>query len=145
MKKILFLILSLITINLSSQTDSIRFKQIETKLSELDKNTQILQSNLDKCHKQWVRGGSLCVFGVVTTGVASGLYIQGIQDKSTETIATSKLFLGIGGLFTLVGSVIMIDSHKWIGKSGLSVSNGGIVYKFKQTKVKKFYDENIKN
>ena len=106
-------------------------KTIESRLSELETNTQILQSNLAKCHKQWIHGGGLNIAGVGFMGIGTWLLIETTTNPIQKDPTVGYAMIGCGGLLSIIGTIVMLDSHKYIGKSGISISNGGIKYTFK--------------
>lgn len=102
----------------------------ELRLTQLETNTQILQSNLAKCHKQWIHGGGLNVAGLGFMGIGTYVLLTDKGSASNPNIVGYAM-IGSGGILSLIGTIVMLDSHKYIGKSGLSIQNSGIVYKFK--------------
>lgn len=120
-----------LNININAQsTDTVgvsnRFKSIEKKILELETNTELAQFNLYKCHKQWNDGLGVCIFGLGATTLGTIMITEGEINNEVSITTTC-----VGGLATLIGSIIMIDSHKYIGKAGLKLNQNGIVYVFK--------------
>lgn len=61
-----------------------------------------------------------------------------ISDANNSAISNKNsvaglAITGVGGLLSLIGTIIMLDSHKHldIGRTGVSISPTGIIYKFK--------------
>lgn len=106
-------------------------KTIESRLLELEKNTEILQSNLNKCHNQWGYGAGVTITGFGFSGIGTWLLIESDKYSTSNDQTVGYAMIAGGGLISLIGTIVMLDSHKYIGKAGLSLSNGGIKYTFK--------------
>lgn len=106
-------------------------KTIESRLLELEKNTEILQSNLTKCHNQWGYGAGVTGAGIGFSGIGTWLLIETNTNPTQKDPTVGYAMIAGGGLLQLIGTIVMLDSHKYIGKAGLSLSNGGIKYTFK--------------
>ena len=110
------------------------FLKNEKKVDYVDIGAEInyMRMCLRKNHNEWKSGVICQVFG---TGVAAAgaALISTTEVNSTSDLGTQ---IGIaGGLLALVGQIIVLDSHKWIGRAGAGVSlnqNGiGVLYRFK--------------
>ena len=138
MKKIklaLIFIIGLLTFQSFSQTtDSLmtnEFKLIKQKILALETNSEIVQSNLSKCHKQWSVGLGLNIVGYGFSGIGTWLLIETNTNPTQKDPTVGYAMMAGGGLLSLIGTIVIMDSHKYIGKAGLSISKGGIVYVFK--------------
>jgi len=129
MKKVKLMLVFIFTMNIlqSQVKDSLT----ELRLTQLETNTKILQSNLAKCHKQWIHGGGLNIAGVGFMGIGTWLLVETTTNPIRKDPTVGYCMIGAGGILSLIGTIVMLDSHKYIGNSGLSIQNGGIVYKFK--------------
>lgn len=129
MKKVKLMLVFMFVMNIlhSQVRDSIN----ELRLTQLETNTQILQTNLDKCHKQWIHGGGLNIAGLGFMGIGSWLLIETSTNPTQKNPTVGYAMIGVGAILSTIGTIVMLDSHKYIGKSGLSIQNSGIVYKFK--------------
>lgn len=71
--------------------------------------------------------------GVITAVSGFALSATGVGISGNNADA-GMVIAGIGGIVTLVGGIIMIDSHKWIRKAGLGINGKGnsvgIYYRF---------------
>lgn len=129
MKTILSLI-AILLINLASaQSDTsinIRVKQLETNVTQIN-------TNLFKCHKQWGNGLKVVIGGVAVSGLGFAIVNQSLNNTTNKDGSAGLIVMGAGGLMTLVGTIIMLDSHKHldIGRTGLNISPNGIIYRFK--------------
>lgn len=115
----LFVILNALLVN--SQTDS----TINLRLNRLEQNNEVIKTNLTKCHKQWTTGLGVVGSGFIVSGF--GTLISATNGSNPKDGA---YIIGAGGLISLIGSIIMIDSHKYIGRTGLNIEVGKITYKF---------------
>jgi nucleoside recognition membrane protein YjiH len=134
MKNILVILITLAAFNLTSQVDSTVNKRImglETQILQMKNNTEAIQMNLEKCHKLWSTGLIMNFAGIA---ISAG----GLASINTSNIQSSDFGLPIaGGVMSLIGTIVMINAHKYIGKAGLGLSANGIRYRFKSTQPKK--------
>ena len=83
--------------------DSLRIAILEQKIDEL-------QLNLGKAHSQYREGLHIAVGSFV-----GGILLAALGEVSgVEPMA----YLIAGGVGVTTGSIMMIDSHKWIGRAG---------------------------
>lgn len=66
--------------------------------------------NMQKHHRQFTTGISVTVIGALVTTI--GIVITSNDPDD----ATGTGLAGTGSAITLAGSVITIDSHKWLGR-----------------------------
>lgn len=138
MKKIklaLLLTIGLLSFQSFGQTpDSLitnEIKLIKQKILALETNTEILQSNLNKCHKQWSLGLGINAAGLGFSGVGTWLLIETSTNPTRKDPTVGYAMIASGGVLSLIGTLVMLESHRYIGEAGLSFSKGGIVYTFK--------------
>ena len=131
MKKTILILLTLLNVLIvNSQTDS----TINLRLNRLESNNDLIKTNLTKCHKQWTTGLGVVGSGFIVSGF--GILISstnGVYKSSYNSVSNPKdgaYIIGAGGLISLIGSIIMIDSHKYIGRTGLNIQPGKITYTF---------------
>jgi len=125
MKKIILIALSVLTINfVNAQVDT----TISMRLKKIELNNEVIKSNLKKCHNQWKDGLGVTIFGFGTSIIGSymSLNANNIGDKSNVGI----IITSIGGITSLIGTIVMLDSHKYIGRAGLNIESNGLVYRF---------------
>lgn len=94
-------------------------------LEEMNTDVYIMRENLKRCHTQYTNGLGITVGGILVSGIGISVLIE---KNNTTPVAVMCV---VGGLLTIIGQIVMIDSHKYINKAGLGISNNGIVYKFK--------------
>ena len=130
MKSILSLIAILIVNFATAQSDT----SINIRLKQLETNVYQINVNLLKCHNQWNTGLKVVIGGVAASGLGTVLIISDANNPaiSNKNSVAGLTIAGVGGLMTLVGTIIMLDSHKHldIGRTGVSISPNGIIYKF---------------
>lgn len=107
--------------------DSIRFTNYSKyrNLSYInDINTEINTAgfNLIKAHNQYKSGTFFIIAGIGATALSIPLYAK---DYQTATILSVS-----GAIFSIVGYVIQIDSHKYIKKAGLSMTGNSVKFTF---------------
>lgn len=105
MRTIIFFVLaSFFTINAKSQSlDSLkqRILKLETEVSTID-------HNLTQSHKQFQRGYVALILGTL----ANVAYIHSVKvDNKREILLYVEIPV------SLYGSILMVDSHKYIGRS----------------------------
>lgn len=104
-------------INVLSATDTVNLTQ------EID----YMKNCFRKSQAQF-NSGSYCVY----TGIGLG-GIGVLLSANKEPVALP--LIGVGGVLSLIGTILMIDSHKWIGKAGLGINGKGntisVYYRFK--------------
>lgn len=107
MKKTLITLLILTSFASKGQDlDSLKREIIELKLEQ-----EYIKVHLEKHHDQYSLGAGLLIGGLVMLGV--DLAIRN-NDDSYDTPA----FLIVSSASIVAGTVITIDSHKWIGRAG---------------------------
>lgn len=77
--------------------------------AQTDSTTHQIQLNLDKCHQEYKTGTIMTLVGLLAVAA-------GIQAESSDM--GGKEFIYAGAAFMTIGTVIHIDSHKWIGRCG---------------------------
>lgn len=131
-KTIIIAIVALLGLSSHAQIkDSVNYKSVEQRLSELETSTTILQTNLTKCHNQWGTGIGVTGAGVGFSGIGTWLLIETNSNPTRKDPTVGYAMIAGGSIIQLIGVLVMLDSHKYIGKAGLSLSNGGIKYTFK--------------
>ncbi len=78
-----------------------------------------LKRCLVKSHQEYCAG-----IGVIGLGIAGtvGVGLADIEDKNILLLFTSGI--------SLVGTIIVIDSHKWFKRAGLGINKNGIGVKY---------------
>ena len=127
MKKTILILLSLLTFSImNAQFDT----TINGRLKRLELNNEVIQNNLIRCHKKWTKGLNISGVGFMVT-VFGGYTVMNYNNNSNSTTNIGLVITGTGGLLSIIGSLIMIDSHKYIGRSGIGIGSNGITYNFK--------------
>lgn len=98
-----------------------------------DKNTVNLSDDyaylkmcLGEAHKEYKTGVRLVLIGTLASGVGAVL-------MSVNSTTSGQLLTIGGGVFTFVGGISMISSHKWFGRAALGLNGNGatVTYRFK--------------
>ena len=103
-----------------SMTDAQKFDMLRNELIKMKDEQTEVKLNLYKCHKEFK-------VGVGLAGAGIGLGILGTALLSDPS-APGKEIAIIGSVLSLAGSIVIIDSHKFIAKaslSGIKVEFGG--------------------
>jgi len=108
------LILIIFTLNLTAQNksnfaDSIKIDNLTTELNDIN-------YRLDKHHSQYKKGLKVFLIGnIVGVGISGLLYVnQAVNVNNPKLPITFSI---LGGITSLIGVGIMIDSDKWFVKS----------------------------
>lgn len=98
-----------------------------TDTVNLTQEINYMRNCLLKSYNQFKIGAISFCSGIAVSGI-------GVALISKQSQLSLPLY-GLGGLVSIIGAAIMIDSHKWIGKAGLGMSGKGdsvtIYYRFK--------------
>jgi hypothetical protein len=71
-------------------------------------------------HKAYNQGAAVSVIGL-TLATTSGILLANKTETKLE-----YAMLGLGGVTSAVGMIIIIDSHKWMGRAGLGITGNGV-------------------
>ena len=118
-----------------AQSDSTIKMQADTidRIRRLEMASIYMRDNLIRAHNQYSNGLGILGLGaaIATIGVVINPEITVHTDGSeTKDYTLKNIITGVGCIGMLVGSIMMIDSHKYIGKAGRWTYTGnGIVYK----------------
>jgi len=98
--------------------------QIETYISLINKNIENIQTNLFDCHKQFRAGRITTLAGYSLMGYSLFVYGNVISTNNNPRVKgikanNGKYIMIAGGVCSLIGSIIIIDSHKFIGRAGV--------------------------
>ena len=101
--------LNLIAQNKSNFADSIKIDNLTTELNDIN-------YRLDKHHLQYKKGLKVILIGnIVGVGISGLLYVnQAVNVNNPKLPITFSI---LGGITSLIGVGIMIDSDKWFVKS----------------------------
>lgn len=102
----IFLLLLLISFNCySQQADT----SVNARINLMEKNLYKMSENLKSAHGQYRWG---------TKGLLVGSSLIAYGAASTAPLETKQAFCVMGGFIDLLSAMIMIDSHKFIGRAG---------------------------
>ena len=103
-----------------SMTDAQKFDMLRNELIKMKDEQTEVKLNLYKCHKEFKVG-----VGLVSAGVGLGILGTALLNNPS---APGKEIAIIGSVLSLAGSIVIIDSHKFIAKAsltGIKVEFGG--------------------
>jgi len=116
MKKLLIILVLLPALSFSQVQDSINSK-IVTALQEQARAINRMSTYLDYCDSEYRTGTILTMSGIAAG--SAGLLFEGLGNgQGNENSNAPVIVAGIGGLLTLIGTIVIVDSHKWIGRAG---------------------------
>ncbi|MBK6989995.1 MAG: hypothetical protein IPH33_18135 [Bacteroidetes bacterium] len=107
------LLVFLICISFKSKAQQIDSTQI--KLDEFKKAVLYMSDNLQDAHERFQIGTVCMALGTAAIGV--GVLLQ-LDTESGKTNDGATITIITGGVLSVAGAIIMIDSHKFIGKAG---------------------------
>lgn len=96
-------------------------EELKERILKVEQTQEQIQVNLAKGHKEFSTGTFFLIGGVATTVLATVLYNKGTRNQNSDEqgkIRPSPVLLCIGGGMITAGTVIQIDSYKWIGRAG---------------------------
>lgn len=134
MKKNILFIIVILPIVVFSQTsfngNEMKFNEFQlstnTQLSEglntnVEEDIRHLRYCIGKYRKEKMTGIYLTLGGLVTAGLATGLYQSGTLDENTASI----IYIG-GGVMFISGFVMQITCNRWLKKAAIGPADSGI-------------------
>lgn len=116
------ILMSSLCVNSQTNNDSLNKRIIILEQNSYFQKKEItnIQLNLERCHFQYKFG-----LGIVITGGLISIGGSLLFNKETKTGTPINQGIGVpvivmGGITSLIGSIIIIDSHKFIGRAGLN-------------------------
>ena len=104
--KLLNLIIGLFITNLTfSQTS---YDSLKMEMSKLNLKVENINLRLNACHAEYKDGLTLALVGIGLNVIGGAIYYQ------SKDMAGTGFFIGIGSISSLVGTIQMIDSHKYL-------------------------------
>lgn len=82
------------------------------RLSKLESNVNTIQLNLEKCDKQHEVGIGLLISGAVLSGFTATQI-----DSGSKQYKATRVIFGVGLACLTAGWVVVLDSHKFIGRA----------------------------
>jgi len=127
MKKLLLLLLLIPAFSQAQDTTTV---QIINALNKQAEAINRISLYLDYCDGRYRTGTIMAMSGLGITG--AGLLINSLGNGEGNSNSNAPIVVsGMGGLLTVIGGILIIDSHKWIGRAGrVKVDKNSISYKF---------------
>ena len=97
-----------------------------------DEDLQYMKDCFRRCHKSYSSGVVFSVLGVLA--MAGGIYYSANPSNNYNQSQTSTYMIIAGAASSLIGSLVIMDSHKWIGRAGLVDYGVGISIMNKSSK-----------
>lgn len=94
-----------------------------------DEDIQYMKDCFRRCHKEYSTGVVFSILGVLAMG--GGLYYSANPIKNNTGSDVNTYLIIAGAASSLIGSLVIIDSHKWIGRAGLVDYGVGVKLKMK--------------
>ena len=104
-----------------SMTNDQKFDMLRSELIKMKDEQTEVKLNLYKCHKEFKVG-----VGLVGAGI--GLGILGTAQLLNNPSGPGKEIAIIGSVLSLAGSIVIVDSHKFVAKAsltGIKIEFGG--------------------
>jgi hypothetical protein len=104
-----------------SMTNEQKFDMLRNELIKMKDEQTEVKLNLYKCHKEFKVG-----VGLVGAGI--GLGILGTAQLLNNPSGSGKEIAIVGSILSLAGSIVIVDSHKFIAKAsltGIKIEFGG--------------------
>jgi hypothetical protein len=114
MKKLLFVLLLMLPLSIKAQTDSLNIKR--------DYQMQIdnIQDNLYNYHAEKMTS---YLFG----GMSSLMFVGAAMSMNSDT---QMILLSVGAAFSITGTIIRIDSEKWIKRASIRITPSRLTINF---------------
>ena len=94
-----------------------------------DEDIQYMKDCFRRCHKEYSTGVVFSILGVLAMG--GGLYYSSNPINNNPESDINSYWIIAGAASSLIGSLVIIDSHKWIGRAGLVDYGVGVNLKMK--------------
>jgi len=94
-----------------------------------DEDIQYMKDCFRRCHKSYTEGMLVSIVGFIAT--AGGVYLNTSSVLTNNESDLSKYLIIGGAVSSLLGTIIILDSHKWIGRAGMNLNGVGLCIKKK--------------
>ncbi len=88
----------------------------QQRIAALEATLQTIQHDMSKCHGQFQIGLATTSFGAVSS--VAGILIPDYNTIGASNKATKNTLLIVGAAGLITGAILIIDSHKYIGRAG---------------------------
>lgn len=92
------------------------YDSLKQKILKMDAAINTIHLNLTKSHKQFKTGTLIMIAGAAMSLVGVQIISKEAGDSNNNYDKPHLLYGGLA--LTTVGTIIQIDSHKWIGRGG---------------------------
>lgn len=115
--KLITVLLCVLSLAASAQVDS-----LASRIQALEVENERIKGELWRSHEKFRLGAIVTGVGLGLVGFEALTY-EDAGDLETEGNNRTPVFALIGGGLMLVGSIIMVDSHRHIGLAGRTKKN----------------------
>lgn len=115
MKKYIFILFLAFTFNSKAQ-DTINNPSMPIKEVTISNELKFIRMNLRKSHNQFKTGAVMYAASVIPIGL-------GFASNQPPLIYA-------GGVISLIGTIVMINSHKYIGRAGIGFGGEGVKVRY---------------
>lgn len=112
--KTLTLILFVLTLFVNANAQSsqpLPYDSLVQRVLRLEARQDLVQTNLNRGHRQFRTGTAMMVVGVLLTGLSYAVSEKGSVGSNQALAIAGGTLIGLGG-------IIQIDSHRFTGKAG---------------------------
>jgi hypothetical protein len=127
---ILFLTGFLSKVNAQTSNVDSTLKALKQQVDLHEKAFNMLTENLNRCDREFRNGTTFMLAGLGAGAVGTGLIVFNSSPDGVKS-DVPLLIIGAGGLSMIIGTIIMIDSHRWLGDGGaLQFKGNALTYRF---------------
>jgi hypothetical protein len=127
MKKIILFVL-LVVASLSTNILSAQSLNKDSAINSLVVISNNTALNMQKCHSEFKTGAYLIIGSIFLEGA---VLINSGNNSSASAQPTTQINI-LAGISGLIGTILIIDSHKFIGRIGkLQINPNGLIYHLK--------------
>ncbi len=98
-----------------SQSSQLAIDSLKNEISQIKLQMNSVQTNLNLCHRKYKIGTTVMIVGFAVTGIA--LLTLESHPTSNQPALNGVELVVVGFGVSLIGEIIQIDSHKWIGRT----------------------------
>jgi hypothetical protein len=109
--RVVFMLVVLASSNIWAQQAPVESEEIKKQILELNERLDQVQTNLTTAEKKFKRGIGVATLGYTLT-ITGGLMLGRSNDKLGQALLVT------GGATGAVGTVLLIDSFKYLGRAG---------------------------
>jgi hypothetical protein len=132
-----------IEVGIQDHKSQMKSEKTTSEIENLNYKIDYIQYCMGKFHNQHGIGTALTITGVAISTIALITIPQPISTTTTKRVNgkntdvtkvtqpnydVNKVFIGIGALMSIVGSIVVLDSYKWIKRGSISPTRYGVSF-----------------